>query len=367
MYSFRAADGASAALGGGDTLVGGGGLDTLRGTAGSDTFTFAAGSRGVADVAALGGLNVLDLVASPGETIGSITGNFFQILQPTRQAVSTTTTVASSSPTSALNQPVTFSALVTASDGSMPAGTLTFEDGGTPLATVDLVNGRASITARTLGVGGHTITAVFNPSDGSTGSTSPTLSQTVNAYGAADHLAFLREPPTSVSLGQTLTGPVEVEVLDAFGNVVAGDNTSTVTLAPDHGSFDPASAPTATVQGGFAAFAGLALDHAGAYTLSGADGALGSAVSTGFMVNPGQPLLSVTTASVDYNGRPVAAKAQVSGVIAGVDNVPADSLEGVVPALTYYAGDLSAQQLATATPLPLGAPTDAGTYTVQAT
>ena len=61
-----------------------------------------------------------------------------------------------------------------------------------------------------------------------------------------------------------------------------------------------------------------------------------------------------------YDGSALPAMATVAGVVAGVNAGPASSLEGVSPALTYYAGG-------TASGAPLsGPPTTAGTYTVVA-
>jgi hypothetical protein len=61
-----------------------------------------------------------------------------------------------------------------------------------------------------------------------------------------------------------------------------------------------------------------------------------------------------------HAGSPIPVTATVAGVVAGVDSAPAASLEGVLPALTYYAG-----AAATGSPLD-GPPTTVGTYTVVA-
>jgi hypothetical protein len=74
----------------------------------------------------------------------------------------------------------------------------------------------------------------------------------------------------------------------------------------------------------------------------------------------------VSDAGGAYNGRAFAARATVAGVIAGVDNTPAATLEGVAPTLSYYRGAFtSPAQLAGKTPLG-GAPVNAGAYTVLA-
>jgi hypothetical protein len=81
--------------------------------------------------------------------------------------------------------------------------------------------------------------------------------------------------------------------------------------------------------------------------------------TTAINVTKATPSVNVTDGGT-YSGAAIAATATVAGVVAGVDATPAASLEGVSPALTYYAGTT-----ATGTPLP-GAPTSVGTYTVVA-
>lgn len=76
----------------------------------------------------------------------------------------------------------------------------------------------------------------------------------------------------------------------------------------------------------------------------------------GQTVSPATPTVSVSDAGGTSNGMAFPATATV----AGVDNTPAASLEGVSPTLTYYAGST-----ASGTPLS-GAPSAAGTYTVMA-
>jgi Bacterial Ig-like domain (group 3) len=103
---------------------------------------------------------------------------------------------------------------------------------------------------------------------------------------------------------------------------------------------------------------------AGTYTVvasfaGSSDYASASAQAT-FTIAQATPTVSVSDAGGTYNGAPFPATATVAGVVAGVDNTPAPSLEGVSPGLTYYAGPT-----ASGTPL-AGAPTLAGTYTVVA-
>jgi streptogramin lyase len=78
------------------------------------------------------------------------------------------------------------------------------------------------------------------------------------------------------------------------------------------------------------------------------------------IVDPATPTVSATDAGGIFDGAPFPATATVAGVIAGVDNSPSTSLEGVSPTLAYYAG-------ADSSGIPLnGPPTGPGTYTVLA-
>jgi hypothetical protein len=72
-----------------------------------------------------------------------------------------TVTVISSADPSVFGQSVTFTAAVTALNGT-PRGTVTFFDGTAPLGTVPLSTGTATLTTADLAVGQHGITARYN-------------------------------------------------------------------------------------------------------------------------------------------------------------------------------------------------------------
>jgi len=59
-------------------------------------------------------------------------------------------------------------------------GTVTFYDGTTALKTVALSGGVAKFTTKTLTHGAHTITATYNDSTSFSGSSSASLTPTVN-------------------------------------------------------------------------------------------------------------------------------------------------------------------------------------------
>jgi PhoPQ-activated pathogenicity-related protein len=80
----------------------------------------------------------------------------------------------------------------------------------------------------------------------------------------------------------------------------------------------------------------------------------------GFFITQDRPVITVSDLGGSYNGSPYGGAATIAGVVAGVDNTPGGSLEGVPVTLTYFVGTG-----VSGTPLS-GAPTTAGTYTVEA-
>ena len=102
------------------------------------------------------------------------------------------------------------------------------------------------------------------------------------------------------------------------------------------------------------------------YSYSG-DATFAAASQTSTLtVTPATPTVSVTISGGIYDGSAFIATATVAGVVVGVDDTPAPSLEGEAPSLAYYSGTYSnASDLSTLTPLS-GAPSSAGSYTVLA-
>ena len=96
---------------------------------------------------------------------------------------STTASVTSSLNPSNHNQPVTFTAtvVVNAPGTAVPTGTVTFKDGNRRLGSGSLnASGQATFSISNLNKGRNSITAVYEGSGSSLGSTSPVLIQTVN-------------------------------------------------------------------------------------------------------------------------------------------------------------------------------------------
>jgi len=119
----------------------------------------------------------------------------------------TTTSLTSSPNPSTVGQTVTLSSTVSpvAPASGIPTGSITFRDGATTLGVVALVNGSASLSSSTLTAGSHSLTAVYGGSTTFAASTSPTVTQIVNAPAAAATSTSLTSSPNPSTFGQTVT------------------------------------------------------------------------------------------------------------------------------------------------------------------
>lgn len=161
----------------------------------------------------------------------------------------TSTTLASSANPSAYSHPVTFTATVTQADSGagVPQGTVTFSDGSTTLgsAAVD-ATGKATFTTSSLTFGNHSISASFSGSTGWLGSTSASLTQTIND-GTTTSISSSRNPSVT---GQSVTFSAVVAAADSGagtpqGSVTFSDGSTTLaTVAVDaagHASYTTSS------------------------------------------------------------------------------------------------------------------------------
>jgi photosystem II stability/assembly factor-like uncharacterized protein len=119
----------------------------------------------------------------------------------------TSTVVLSSPRATVFGQSETFTATVSATgQGAAPAGSVTFRDGSALLGTVALVSNAgasvASFSTASLGVGTHTITAVYGGSTSDRTSTSPALSFIVSPDKTS---TTVTAPAGPVSFGQKET------------------------------------------------------------------------------------------------------------------------------------------------------------------
>src|ERR1051326_5929589 len=106
---------------------------------------------------------------------------FLQSLFETGSQQPTTTTIISNINPSSYGQSVTFTATVAPlNGGDTPNGTVSFLDGTASLGNSTLVNGQAVFITASLGVGSHSITAVYGGSIAFAASTSAVLTQVVN-------------------------------------------------------------------------------------------------------------------------------------------------------------------------------------------
>jgi hypothetical protein len=103
-------------------------------------------------------------------------------------------TLTSSSNPSNFGDVVTFTALLSSTGNGTPSGTIQFKDGNTVVGTGDLVNGQAKFSTAALGVGLHSITAVYSGDSSFAGTTSDHLTQTVNKSGTSAVLISTTNP-----------------------------------------------------------------------------------------------------------------------------------------------------------------------------
>jgi hypothetical protein len=147
----------------GDTVIGTGST-----TGNVATFTTSALSLGTHSISAS--------YAGDTDYLASTSGT---VLQTVHQ--STTTTISSSPSSSTYGQPITFTATVSPSNGTIPDGeTVTFLDGYTTIGAGTTATGVATFTASLLSVGTHSITASYSGDTNDAPSTSTVLTQVVN-------------------------------------------------------------------------------------------------------------------------------------------------------------------------------------------
>jgi hypothetical protein len=141
-------------------------------------------------------------------------GSTSSALSDTVNLASTSATVTASASPSTVDQGVTFTASVTvqAPGSGTPTGTVTFKDGSTTLGTGTLDSaGQATFATSSLAAGSHSITAVYGGASNFTGSTSSTLSQSVDYAVCAQY-----DQTKSVKNGAVF--PIKIELCDSGGN-----------------------------------------------------------------------------------------------------------------------------------------------------
>jgi hypothetical protein len=96
----------------------------------------------------------------------------------------TAVTIASSLNPLTYGSSATFTAVVTATFGSVPTGTVTFKDGATTLGTSALVSGKATLSTAAFSGGSNSITAIYNGDAFDRPGTSAALIETVKQAGS---------------------------------------------------------------------------------------------------------------------------------------------------------------------------------------
>jgi uncharacterized repeat protein (TIGR01451 family) len=174
-------------------------------SAGTVTFTTSSLTAGVHSITAVysGNSNFATSTSSP-------------LAQTVNQAT-TTTTLSSSANPSSFGQSITFTATVS---GSGATGTVTFKDGGVSIGSGTLSAGTATFTTSTLTAGAHSITAVYSGDSNFSGSSSPTLTQTVSPAATTTTLSSSANPST---VGQSVTFTATVSGSGATGTVTFKD------------------------------------------------------------------------------------------------------------------------------------------------
>lgn len=161
-------------------------------------------------------------------------------------ATSTTTLIgapASSSP----GQAVTFTATVTPQFGGAATGTVAFRRGGTVLGTAAVSGGIAELVLTTLGVGSHSVSAIYGGDSNVTTSTSSAVTVTVVAPSASTITTLVSSlNPSYVGQLVTLTATVT--------STAAGTPTGTVTFKQG-----PTAVATVALSGGQATYSTDAL------------------------------------------------------------------------------------------------------------
>jgi hypothetical protein len=171
------------------------------------------GSAGISIATLLTGTH--SITASYGGDSNFLPSTSSPLAQSVNQATTTTGVVSSANP-GYLNQTITFTATVTSQYGGAVGGSVTFKQGATALGTVALANGQASYSTAFTTTGTRYITAVYSGDANNLASTSPVLSQVVNALpagtttkvGTSSSPSFINQAVTFTATITSTYGPI---------------------------------------------------------------------------------------------------------------------------------------------------------------
>ena len=160
----------------------------------------------------------------------------------------TTTSITSSLNPSTFGQSVTFTATVTTASGT-PTGTVTFFDGATNIGSGTLSGNTATFSTSTFATGSHSITATYNGNANYAASTSPVLTQTVNAAPPATTTTTVTSSNNPSTFGQSVTFTATVSTASGtpIGTVTFFDGTTNIgsgTLSGNTATFSASTLAT---------------------------------------------------------------------------------------------------------------------------
>ena len=241
----------------------------------------------------------------------------------------TTTAVVSSEPSATIGDSLTFTATVTPGIGSNPTGTVQFViDGANFGSPVAMSGGHATSAAiSTLGLGTHSVVAIYSGDGNFAGSTSPSVNVLVHNPLLPTTTAEVVSPSTSV-FGQSVTITATVAPKtgsgDPTGSVTFTDGADTIGTAAvtSTGSGDQASITVSDLAVG---------SHTVVATYSGDDTYNGSASGpSGLTVTPSATTTLVATDDpTTVSGQAVDVTATVSATAPGA-GVPSGNVQLVV-------------------------------------
>src|SRR4030095_6549592 len=170
--------------------------------------------------ALVAGNSFLDSTYGINVIVTSATGSALTVSVTKGGGAATTTTLSSSPNPSNFGASVTFTATVT---GTNPTGTVNFKDGGVSIASCGAValtgsGNTRSAACSTSGLtgGGHSIVATYGGDGANAGSSSSTLSQTVNKAASTTGVATSLNPST---FGTSVTFTATVSAINPTGTV----------------------------------------------------------------------------------------------------------------------------------------------------
>ena len=148
--------------------------------------------------------------------------------------VATSTSLASDLNPSTAGDTVTFTATVVPSETGTPTGTVTFRDGTNVLGSGTLSAGQATFSTSMLTAGSHTITATYEGDTHFSGSTSPDLTQVVQAIPAPTGLVASADSDTSVMVSWTASAGATNYKISRSIDGTSFENAGTSNTAPFH-------------------------------------------------------------------------------------------------------------------------------------